>query len=164
MHWLLSVSHPSFSSLCPLSPFNALFYPTLSCCPSDLLFRPSVYLWLLVFIFFSYWKHTVFISINLPTVFAFEYFVCKVLQGFWCCNVFLSKQVAQLLDVGFFFYKGLAVLSHTWAIRQSPPWSKLTGSCCFYVNNHSNIDIQKPQYLVSDAGGTYDFTYVCTAI
>lgn len=84
MHWLLGVSHPSFSSLCPLSPPHASFSPTPSCCPSDLLFRPSVCLWLLVFIFK---QHTVFISVNLLTIFAFKYLVSKMFQSCWCCNV-----------------------------------------------------------------------------
>lgn len=62
MQWLVSVSHPSFSLLCPLSPPHASFYPAPSCCPSDLLFRLSVRLWLLAL--FSFAKSNIMFSLG----------------------------------------------------------------------------------------------------
>lgn len=97
MHWLLSVSHPSFSSLCPLSTPHASFYTTASCCPSDLLFRPSVCLRPWGVVFFLWKQHTVFISVNLLTIFVFTYLGSKMFQSCWCCNLFCHHMLIFLI-------------------------------------------------------------------
>lgn len=87
---------PLFLPSCPLSPPHASFYPPPSRCPSDLLFRPSVCLWLLAFVFFCHKQHAVSISLNLLAIF-FKYLVSDMFQGCRCCDVFCRDKSILLI-------------------------------------------------------------------